>query len=544
MTSFYAYSLLPVLSVALLLFSTALRAGRGARGLASLCLSVAVWSGMLLLLRFPGGSAWLGERLAAIGAFVAAGYLHAAYDTTRQRRYHLVWLAYAIAASITLGGALSPGVIYGPAAMAKGPLFWPTMALAVAAVIFPSWHLGQAWRTAPREQRPSLARLLAAGVLVDIGGMSNAVLLAHNLPVPIGMFLVLGGLLVLADVIREHEPPPERRLLERSLLYAAIAAFLSAGFLFGVLSLMSPADEPLFAGYRLGALLLLFTALLAFEPVRHQLQEVLGRGVMKDHATSTGVAHALVREEARAEQATRLAELGTFTSAVAHEVRNPLGVLAAHVKLLERRAASDRETLAAMQEQIDRASRFVDDLLRYGRPRPLELRIIDVRATAELAISTARQGLGLPSEHVVITCETSPEAPLVEADQAQLSQALVILLDNALLALEGAERAILRVHATLEGDRLRVSIEDSGPGIPPELLARLFSPFVTGRKREGPRPGTGLGLAIARGIVERHHGTLTAGRSEALGGARFDLELPRVVPVLVPGAPAPAGRPR
>ncbi|HZI11814.1 MAG TPA: ATP-binding protein, partial [Myxococcus sp.] len=78
--------------------------------------------------------------------------------------------------------------------------------------------------------------------------------------------------------------------------------------------------------------------------------------------------------------------------------------------------------------------------------------------------------------------------------------------------------------------------EDSGPGIPSELLPRLFQPFVTGRKREGPRPGTGLGLAIARGIIERHGGSIGAGRSEALGGALFEVEMPLVQPVSLAAA--------
>jgi signal transduction histidine kinase len=83
---------------------------------------------------------------------------------------------------------------------------------------------------------------------------------------------------------------------------------------------------------------------------------------------------------------------------------------------------------------------------------------------------------------------------------------------------------------------VRVVVEDNGPGIPDSIRERLFQPFVTGRGRESARPGTGLGLAIARGIAERHHGKLSAGRSE-LGGARFELELPRSQPVLV-GVPA------
>jgi signal transduction histidine kinase len=529
MDSLYAYSLLPVLSVALLLFFTSLRHGRGARGLAAYCLSIALWSGMLLLIWMPSRLAYVGERFAAVGAFVAASYLHAAYEITQQTRFLLVYAAYGVALVITLAGAVWPNAIYGPRALTMGPLFWPTMALAVAAATVPLWHLARAYRSADAGDRPRLRRLFIAGILGYSGGMSNAILLASGLPMPFGLILSLASLLVLANVIREHEKAEERKLLERSLLYSAIAAFLSAGFLFGVMSLMTGA-EPFFNEYRAGALLLLFTAALAFEPLRQQIQEALGRRIIKHRAPALELARALAAQEERADQAERLAELGTFASAVAHEVRNPLGVLSAHVKLLER-SGTDGETLAAMKEQIDRAARFVEDLLRYGRPRPLELRLCDLAATIELAISTAKSGLGKRCDDVRIEVEHAGSQPIVEADQAQLSQVLVILLDNALLAVDAADQKRIRLGSQMSAHSVRIFVEDSGHGIPPELLQRLFSPFVTGRKREGPRPGTGLGLAIARGIVQRHHGTITAGAS-SLGGARFDVVLPRVQPVL------------
>jgi signal transduction histidine kinase len=527
MGSLYPYSLLPVLSVSLLLFFTALRHGTGARGLAAFCLAVAAWSGVLLLIWFPS-AATLGERFAAVGSFIAAAYLHAAWEITRQKKYGLVYFGYAVAVAITLGGVIWPGVIYGPKAMAKGPLFWPIMVLAIAAAVYPIRHLWRAYQLSPEPERPRLRRLFIAGVLADTGGLTNALLLAHGLPLPYGMLLVLGGLLVLVHVIREHEKSEERRLLDRSLLYSAIAAFLSAGFLFGVMSLMS-ASEPFLGSYRFGAVALLLTAALAFEPLRQQIQEALGRRIIPDRASASDLSRALSREEARADQAERLAELGAFASAVAHEVRNPLGVLAAHVKVLERRGA-DGETIAAIQEQIDRAARFVDDLLKYGRPRPLELRLVDLAAIAELAVSTAKQGLGRQSEDVeILRQELSPA--LVEADQAQLLQVLVIVLDNALLALQGTAKKQIRVSTRLEGEFIKLKVEDSGPGISLELMPRLFQPFVTGRGREGTRPGTGLGLAIARSIVERHHGKITASRS-SLGGAELEMILPKVQPVL------------
>jgi signal transduction histidine kinase len=529
MTFLYPYSLLPVLSVAALLFFTAVRRGRRAAGLTMYCLSIALWSGMLALIWIPS-LAIVGERFAAIGSLIAATYLHAAYDVMRQRSYRLVWLAYAAALLLTLAGVLRPGLLYGPMAQTRGPFFWPAMALAVMAAVIPLRQLYRAYRVAPPADRGSLRRLGFAGALCYLGGMGNAVLLAHGRALPWGMLLVLASLLVLANVIVEYEPPAERKLLERSLLYSAVAAFLSAGFLFGVMSLMSGTD-PLLTQFRIGALFLLFLAALAFEPIRQQLQEAIAKFVVKGRAPAAHVARALERQEEIAEHSRRLAEIGALTSAVAHEVRNPLGVLSAHLKLLARSGTAP-ENVADMQEQIDRAARFVEDLLTYGRPRPLELRLLDAVPLLELAVSTARNGLGLDARHVEVEVVRGNDEILIEADQAQLSQLLVILLDNAFLAVLDAEHKKIRVGATIANDRVALAIEDSGRGVPPEVEDRLFEPFVTSRKREGPRPGTGLGLAIARGIAERHHATITADRSESLGGARFVLSLPKVQPVL------------
>lgn len=525
MGALFAYSLVPVFSVAFLLFFTAALRGRNARGLACFCLAVAVWTGALFLTCLPA-TARLGERLAAVGSFIAAGFMHAAYDVTAQRRYRRVVFAYAVALGITLLGVLQPGVLYGPLAMRRGPLFWPAMALAVFAAAVPLVTLAASYRRADPEKRAAMRGLALSGVLCFSGGIGTAILLSSGRPLPFGFYLVLGALLVLAHVIRLHQPAQDRHLLERSLLYSALAALLSAGFLFGVMSLMSTATEPLLAQYKAGALFLLFMAALAFEPLRQQLQGWLGKRLLRDRADVGDLARALAAQEARADQAGRLAELGQFASAVAHEVRNPLGVLAAHLKLLERQGV-DAESVQAMRDQIDRASHFVDELLRYGRPRPLEPRLVDLDATVDLAFSTARQGLSAAAPEVALEKVSDGDAPLVEADQGQLMQVLVVLFENALLALAGASVRRLRVTRSARGECVALCVEDSGPGIPPELLPRLFQPFVTGRGRDAPRPGTGLGLAIARGIVERHGGTIRAGASKELGGARFDVELPR-----------------
>jgi signal transduction histidine kinase len=537
MTPLYAYSLIPVISVSLLVFFTAALRTDKNWGLAAYSGFTSIWASLLLMTYFPGLES-IGSRGAAAGALVAASYLHAAYEQTEQRNFLLVWLAYGVAAFVTAAGAVFPGLLYNPATLSAGPFFWESMFLACFAATIPMFKVGRAyWKADSDKRRTDLRLLLGAGVLGYIGAWTNALMLSRGEALPYGMLLVLGSNLMLAQVVRRKQKAGEQRLLERSLTYAAVAAFVSAGFLFGILTLLSDAAEPLLAEYRLGALFLLFMALLAFEPVRQHLQELISRWLASDQAPATELAEELAVQEQRADQAERLAELGTFTSAIAHEVRNPLGVLSACVRVLEHDDV-DEETLEEMRAQITRAGDFLDELLAYGRPRELELREVDIDDVIELAASSARQALSEIAPGVDFEMSFSDDLSAIEGDQGQLVEVFVVLFENAILALDETDAPLVHVTAELQNDELVVVVADNGPGLPEELRETLFEPFVTGRKRDGPRTGTGLGLAIAHRMVERHGGQIRAGESEELGGAEFVVSLPQRQKVLGPAVQA------
>lgn len=527
----YSYSLLPVVAVSLLLFFTVALRLRGPLGLAAYTGSVAFWSLTLFFALSPSEflSEW-GLRVAASGAFVVASYLHVAFNLTNQRRYGLVIFAYVVATVITLAGVVFPGLLYDPISLAAGPMFWPSMILAMGASLVPMGYL--AWQFGKEKRGSEMSRriggLLATGLVGYSGAWTNALLLSHGHLLPYGLFLVLASLLLLALVVQSMQSRTEKKLFERSLVYSALTAFLSAGFLFGALFFLADTTEPVLRDYGLSALFLFAMAALGLEPVRQWTQEYLGRRFAGTRLQAGEMAEALAVQEARADQAERLAMLGTFTSAIAHEVRNPLGVLAAYLKILKSEGVEE-ETLQDMQAEIDRASHFLDDLLRFGRPRPLELQEVPLEDTIALAISSvrgARSEVLTPGLEIV---DVSPEPLFVEADQAQLTQLLIILIDNALLALvgrDGPEGRRIEICASRSGGWFELVVDDNGPGIDSALRDRLFEPFVTGRKREGPGQGTGLGLAIASSIANRHGALLTAEESP-LGGARFWLRKPR-----------------
>ncbi|MBN1609538.1 MAG: sensor histidine kinase [Polyangiaceae bacterium] len=524
MSELSLFSLILVVSLALLLCFSALLHGKNARGLAVCCGAVALWAGAVALSSWPA-SARFGGRLMTAGGFVVAAYLHAAYNLTGQRRYALVWLAYGSAAALVLLHAIWPGLLYDHAAQRGGPLFWPSMGVAALVGVAPVRRLWAAYCGASPDERRPMVVLALAGLFGYLGAAATSIMFSSGLDQPVGLLVVLASLLLLAQVVSSQRAPGARRLMERNVLYAALSALLSTLVIVGLVwGLRSAEVVSTRQAFELCSLF--FFAALAFEPLRLRLQELLGTRLMKGSAHAAALAHALAEQEQRATQARQLAELGTFVSAVAHEIRGPLGVMAAQIRRLPDDREGDSGGVTTLSEQIRRAERFIEDLLRFGRPRPLEPREVELDALIELGFSTARAGLGEAAPPVELELAAENGVGRLEADSSQLLQVLVILLENALLALSEAPAQKLSVRVSGDADQVVVDVEDSGPGVPQAIASRLFEPFVSGRHRDGARPGTGLGLAIARGIIERHGGRIEAGRS-ALGGARLRFELPR-----------------
>ncbi|HMF55536.1 MAG TPA: ATP-binding protein, partial [Pyrinomonadaceae bacterium] len=223
----------------------------------------------------------------------------------------------------------------------------------------------------------------------------------------------------------------------------------------------------------------------------------------------------------------RLSALGRLIAGVAHEVRNPLAAIKLKVQMARRaKNVPDNldDTFRVITEEIDRLDALVRRLLELGRTQPLEQSKLDLcelveRRTALFNDVAERAGVKIES-HV------SPDPVLVEGDAERLTQVLDNLIQNALSAMpDGGRLAIsCQVVTTVDGPAAaRLTVEDTGRGIPPEDHERIFEPFFTARET-----GTGLGLAIAREIVEAHGGRINFVSREG-SGALFLIELPQRV---------------
>jgi two-component system NtrC family sensor kinase len=225
-------------------------------------------------------------------------------------------------------------------------------------------------------------------------------------------------------------------------------------------------------------------------------------------------------------QSEKMAAIGQLVSGVAHELNNPLASISAFAQLLlaDRAISPDqRHSVDVIASEAKRAARIVHNLLTFARQHKAEKTFSDVNKVIEDTLELRAYELNVRGIRLVR--DTDRVAPETMVDVYQLQQVLLNLLTNAVQAMADVERAQHRlvVRTRTHADTIRIEVEDSGPGIPPENLERIFNPFYT-TKPTGS--GTGLGLSISLGIVGEHGGRIWA-ENVAGGGSRFCIELPR-----------------
>ena len=270
------------------------------------------------------------------------------------------------------------------------------------------------------------------------------------------------------------------------------------------------------------------------------LLDVTERRRAEEDRRSTEVARRALAEEERAMHAANQAK-DRFLAALSHELRTPLtpimlalDVLAARYDVLP----DVRSTLRMVRRNVDQEARLIDDLLDVTRiahdKLHCERSILDLhvvlRDVYALFADEAR------AEGLTFTIDLAAEAAFVLGDSIRLRQVVSNLLRNAFRHTPANDRIALRSETPAPG-RIRVTVADTGHGIPRALLARIFVPFEQADPTHGV--GLGLGLAIAKGLIEQHGGTITA-ESEEGAGAILTIELPTVEPSLLERAPEPA----
>ncbi len=230
------------------------------------------------------------------------------------------------------------------------------------------------------------------------------------------------------------------------------------------------------------------------------------------------------RMEQHLRQSEKLSSLGQMISGVAHELNNPLAVIGGYVEVILASHTLPPKTRLDLEKvglESNRAARLVRNFLAFARSQPARRQLANLNDLISAVVELRKFDLSLA--HVGIQTALDPMLPATSAEPDQIQQVLIILINNAMQAIAKApEPRLIKVSSALKNNRIQISVEDNGPGVPEEIESRIFEPFFT-TKEVGV--GTGLGLSIAHGIMTEHGGRIHYQRA-SLGGAAFLLDLP------------------
>ena len=225
-------------------------------------------------------------------------------------------------------------------------------------------------------------------------------------------------------------------------------------------------------------------------------------------------------------QAEKLSSLGQMAASIAHEVNNPLAGVLIYTQLLTKKIAGDNiskeitlDYLSKMDSELNRSTKLIRNLLDFARQSPPTLREVNLNDVVNRALDLTAHSIEL--QNIQVIKELNPSLPKLMADFDQLQQVCINLILNAVQAMPEGGKLIL--HTSVDSNnRLKIEVQDTGCGISPENMSKLFTPFFT---TKGKGKGVGLGLAVGYGIIQRHQGRIEVQSKEG-EGTTFTIYLP------------------
>jgi hypothetical protein len=225
-------------------------------------------------------------------------------------------------------------------------------------------------------------------------------------------------------------------------------------------------------------------------------------------------------------QAEHLASMGELAAGVAHEIRNPLAGIAGAIEIITKdlpKDHRDREVMEDLRQEVRRIEKVLNDLLAYAKPKPTQFGQADLKEIFARTLHLARQQTG--ARKLEFSIQVPPDLPPFRLDSEQLHQVLLNLVLNGVQAIQREGKITVAARLNPAGGPgqaglVEISVSDTGAGIPPESLERIFRPFYTTK-----RGGTGLGLSLCRRIIRQHGGTLSV-ESKLGTGSSFIIRLP------------------
>jgi two-component system, NtrC family, sensor kinase len=261
------------------------------------------------------------------------------------------------------------------------------------------------------------------------------------------------------------------------------------------------------------------TVNVAIAPLVTRKFQVIGRLIIMDDITER------VDLEVQLSQADKLSSIGLLAAGVAHEVNTPLAVISSYTQMLSKQLQGDPQKSGLLEKitrQTFRASEIVNNLLNFSRTSGSEIGDVDVNKV--IADTLALLDHQFKIAKVEVQNALTPHLPAIQGNAGRLQQVFLNLFLNAKDAMPGG--GTLRV-STLNGESVSVCVSDTGTGIAPENIQRIYDPFFTTKTspREGQARGTGLGLSVTYGIIQEHAGKIRV-ESHPGAGTTFTLDFP------------------
>jgi PAS domain S-box-containing protein len=259
------------------------------------------------------------------------------------------------------------------------------------------------------------------------------------------------------------------------------------------------------------------TTNIAIAPLLSRDFVPVGRIVLVDDITER------VTLETQLAQADKLSSIGLLAAGVAHEINTPLAVISSYAQMLAKQLRGDARlgpVLDKITQQSFRAAEIANGLLNFSRTSTTEFRSTDLNQVVRDTLSLLEHQF--KTAQIIVDLDLADELPPIHGNPGKLQQVFLNLLLNAKDAMPGG--GCLRI-ATLVNGHVEAVISDSGSGIAPENLKRIYDPFFTTKNMPGDRRGTGLGLSVSYGIIQEHAGKIHV--ESAIGaGTTFHLEFP------------------
>jgi signal transduction histidine kinase len=250
-------------------------------------------------------------------------------------------------------------------------------------------------------------------------------------------------------------------------------------------------------------------------------EEMVSQEPIKNHSgEKTALENSSAILDENLQRLDRLANLGTLSAGIAHEIKNALVPIKTFVELMLEKS-DDRELAITVEREVKRLDSMVSQMLRFASPKPTTFTTVQVHDVLDISLRLLQHQI--TGKMISVTRDFRAVPGVVRGDEAQLQQVVMNLLLNALEAM-GTSGTLTISTEIIEGNGgahlMRINIQDTGMGIKKENLERVFEPFFTTKKS-----GTGLGLAISQRVAREHQGNIEA-QSEPGKGSTFIFSLP------------------